>query len=99
MKAMVTEMHKRSMVIRRVATTETEVEESPSGADKEQEGNNVDTAVLHNHGPAIASPLTTIKDEMQVIFIRLLFSRMVVKKIVEDSGIVSLKTLTSLSAI
>ena len=38
-----------------------------------------------------------IRDEMQVIFIRLLFSQMMAEKLVLDQGMASLKTLVSLS--
>ena len=73
-------------------------EESPSEADDEQEGDDVDTTMLGNHGPAIASPAPTIKEEMQAIFVKLLFSQTVTKKLMEDQGINSLRTLASLSS-
>ena len=39
-------------------------EESHSGADMEQEGDDIDTAMFGNHGPAVTSPPLTTKDEM-----------------------------------
>ena len=49
--------------------------ESPIGANEEKEGNKVDTIVLGNH--ATECPPLTIKNEMQIMFLRLGFSQMV----------------------
>ena len=54
-------------------------EESPSGADEEKKGDDADTTMLGDYEPAIASPPPTIKDEMQSMFVRLLFSQRVVE--------------------
>ena len=58
-------------------------DESPTGAHKEQEGDDVDTTMLGSLGQAIASSLSLVKDEMQAIFIRL-FSQIIVEKQVKD---------------
>ena len=74
-----------------------ETEQSPSGADKGKESNEVDTIMLGECGPVIESIPPTIKDEMQMMFIRLLFSQMMAEKLVEDWGIYSPWTIASLS--
>ena len=60
--------------------------ESINRGDDEQEGHDVDPNMLHNHRQAIARPPPTIKEEMQVILVRLLFSQTVAEKQVEIKG-------------
>ena len=64
-----------------------------------QEGDYINTSFLSYHGPhgpAITSPPLTIKDEMQTMFVRLLFAQMVVEKQMEDQMIDSPKIITNL---
>ena len=58
--------------------------ETPSGAEEENEGDEVDTTMLGDYGPAIESPTLTIKDEIQAMYIRLLLGQMVVETLKED---------------
>ena len=71
-------------------------EESSGGNDKEKEWNDVDPTMLNDCGSVIACLPLIIMDEMQAMFVRLLFSQMVVEKLVEDQGIDSLRTLAGL---
>ena len=57
---------------------------SHHGADKEHWGEQVITIVLGNCGSVVARPPPIIKDEMQVMFIRLFVSQMVTENLVED---------------
>ena len=63
-----------------------EDEESPSVGDKEKEGNKVETIILGIYGPAEENSHLTIKDLVQMIFLIMLFSQMVVEKLKEDQG-------------
>ena len=74
-----------------------EDEKCASGADEEKEGDDLNTTMLGDCYPAIASSPPTIKDKMHAMFLRLLFSQMVVKKLVENQGIDSSRSLASLS--
>ena len=74
-----------------------EGKESLSGADEEKESNDAETAVLGDCGLAIASPSPTIKGAMQAMFIRLLFSHILMKKLGKDQGTDFPMTLASLS--
>ena len=49
-----------------------------------EDDDNVGISIIHDHRPAIDSPPLTIKDENQPIFIRLLFSQMMVENLVVD---------------
>ena len=49
-----------------------------------EDDDNVGISIIHDHRPAIESPPLTIKDENQPIFIRLLFSQMMVENLVVD---------------
>ena len=61
--------------------------ESLSGANDEKGEEEVATVVLSNCMPAEESPPPTVKEEMQMILLRLGFSQTVTQKLVEDQVI------------
>ena len=56
-----------------------------------------DTTILCYHEPAIESLPLTVEDEMQVMFIILLFSQLVVEKLAIHQGIYSPQNIASIS--
>ena len=86
---MMTKMDKRSKIFRTVIHEDYEDKESPCGYDNKQD-DDVDITILDNDGHAIASTPPTIKNEMQTIFVKVLFSQTMVGKLVEDQGIIPL---------
>ena len=65
------------------------------GADNQNEGDDICTIILGNSGPTTESPPPTIKDAMLEMFISLMFSRMVMRKLVEEQGVDSPETSIS----
>ena len=77
MRAIATEMDKRSTSIGRVMQQRQQEKESPSGTHDEQKGDDIDTTLLGSNPQAKASPSTTTKENMGVMFVRLWFSQTV----------------------
>ena len=74
-----------------------EDKESPSGADEQNEEDEVDTVSLDRCTLTTKSLLLTIIKEMEEMFLRLGFSQTVVMKLVDNQGMDSPHTLASLS--
>ena len=73
-----------------------EDKESSIGANKQKTEDDVVTVMLGRCTPAAESPPLTIIEEVEEMFLRLGFSQMVAPKLLDDQGIDSPQTLTSL---
>ena len=73
-----------------------EVKEPPSDSNKEKNDDLIHTIMIGNHMPAIEYLPLTINDEIKIMFLTLGYSQAMGQKPVEDQGIDSSWTLTSL---
>ena len=72
-------------------------EKSPSKANGEQEEGEIESVEHDNYRSATKSPSPTIKEEIRLMFVKLMFCWITVKILAKEHGMASLENLASLS--